>query len=130
MQIALLQINPTVGALRSNSDLLIQEIEKAAKNGAEIIASPELVLSGYPPEDLILKDHFCSDCEKELARIIDKIPKEPLIFIGTPLLRSGKKETQQLLLIMEKLLVSIISIFYQTIVSLMKNVYSYLVMNH
>ena len=91
MQIALLQINPTVGALRSNSDLLIQEIKKATKNGAEIIVSPELVLSGYPPEDLILKDHFCSDCEKELARIIDRIPKEPLIFIGTPLLRSEKK---------------------------------------
>ena len=40
MQIALLQINPTVGALRSNSDLLIQEIKKAAKNGAEIITVP------------------------------------------------------------------------------------------
>ena len=91
MQIALLQINPTVGALRHNSDLLIQEIKKASKKGAKIIVTPELALSGYPPEDLILKDHFCLDCEKEIDRIIDKIPKEPLILIGTPLLRSGKK---------------------------------------
>ena len=39
MQIALLQINPTVGALRHNSDLLIQEIKKASKNGAKKEAS-------------------------------------------------------------------------------------------
>ena len=91
MHAALLQINPTVGALRSNADLIIQEAHRAADAGAELLITPECALSGYPPEDLILKDHFCADCQNELDRLINELPKEPLILIGTPLLRNGKK---------------------------------------
>ena len=91
MHAALLQINPTVGALRSNADLIIQEAHRAADAGAELLITPECALSGYPPEDLILKDHFCADCQNELDSLINELPKEPLILIGTPLLRNGKK---------------------------------------
>ena len=91
MHAALLQINPTVGALRSNADLIIQEAHRAADVGAELLITPECALSGYPPEDLILKDHFCADCQNELDSLINELPKEPLILIGTPLLRNGKK---------------------------------------
>ena len=91
MHAALLQINPTVGALRSNDDLIIQEAHRAADAGAELLITPECALSGYPPEDLILKDHFCADCQNELDSLINELPKEPLILIGTPLLRNGKK---------------------------------------
>ena len=91
MHAALLQINPTVGALRANADLLIQEAHRATEAGADLLITPECALSGYPPEDLILKDHFCTDCQNELDRLIRKLPKEPLILIGTPLLRNGKK---------------------------------------
>lgn len=91
MHAALLQINPTVGALRSNADLIIKEAHRAAEAGAELIITPECALSGYPPEDLILKDHFCSDCQHEINRLLTKLPKYPLILIGAPLLRNGKK---------------------------------------
>ena len=91
MHAALLQINPTVGALRSNADLIIQEAHRAADAGAELLITPECALSGYPPEDLILQDHFCADCQRQLHCPINEPPKEPLILIGTPLLRNGKK---------------------------------------
>ena len=91
MHVALLQINPTVGALRSNADLIIKEAHRAAKAGAELIITPECALSGYPPEDLILKDHFCSDCQSEINRLLTELPEHPLVLIGAPVLRNGKK---------------------------------------
>ena len=65
MKFALLQINPTVGALKENR-LIANKANEAFKQGAEIICTPELCLSGYPPEDLIQKNHFVS-CEKHLS---------------------------------------------------------------
>ena len=77
MHAALLQINPTVGALSSNADLIIEEAHRAAEAGADLIITPN-ALSGYPPEDLILKDHFCSDCQHEINRLLTELPKHPL----------------------------------------------------
>ncbi len=91
MHAALLQINPTVGALRSNAKLIIEEAHHAAEAGADLIITPECALSGYPPEDLILKDYFCTDCQRELDRLLTELPKHPLILIGAPILRDGKK---------------------------------------
>ena len=66
MKCALLQINPTVGALEANRKLIADKVNEAYHAGAELIVTPELALSGYPPEDLILKDHYCDDCETQL----------------------------------------------------------------
>ena len=58
IRIALAQINPTVGDFASNTRKVIAQIEKARDLGADIVALPELVLPGYPPEDLLLKPQF------------------------------------------------------------------------
>lgn len=53
MKIALAQINPTVGALDSNSSRILDYYRRAAAAGAELVVFPELALTGYPPQDLL-----------------------------------------------------------------------------
>jgi len=91
MKAALIQMNPTVGALHSNAELIVSNAWKAAEAGAELIIFPELAIAGYPPEDLILKDHFCGDCETQLTRLKKELPPEPVVVIGSPVSREGKK---------------------------------------
>jgi len=69
VRIALAQINPTVGALEANAARVIEGIGVAAAAGADIVAFPELVISGYPPEDLLLKDHFLAQCWSALLEV-------------------------------------------------------------
>ena len=61
MRIALAQINPTVGDLAGNSRLIISWMDKARAAGADIVCFPELAITGYPPEDLVLKPAFVRD---------------------------------------------------------------------
>jgi len=58
MKIGFAQINPTVGDLRGNSDKILQAYESLAAKGAELILTPELALTGYPPQDLVFKSRF------------------------------------------------------------------------
>ncbi|MCA1644037.1 MAG: NAD+ synthase [Chloroflexi bacterium] len=60
-RLALAQINSTVGDLAGNRDKIIRTIRSAAEAGAELVAFPELALTGYPPEDLLLKPSFIRD---------------------------------------------------------------------
>jgi NAD+ synthase (glutamine-hydrolysing) len=56
--IALAQINPTVGDVAGNAELAVSSIERAVRGGAAAVALPELAITGYPPEDLLLKRSF------------------------------------------------------------------------
>jgi hypothetical protein len=58
VRIALAQINPTVGDLPGKATRVIEFIERARAMGTDIIAIPELALTGYPPEDLLLRPDF------------------------------------------------------------------------
>src|SRR5438552_887655 len=58
MKIGFAQINPTVGDLRGNCDLIIGAYERLAAAGAELVLTPELALTGYPPQDLVFKSRF------------------------------------------------------------------------
>ncbi|HSR88088.1 MAG TPA: nitrilase-related carbon-nitrogen hydrolase, partial [Pontiella sp.] len=91
MKAALIQMNPTVGALQSNVDRVLEKARQAYRDGAQLIVFPELVISGYPPEDLILKDHFCADCDKQLHRLKAELPPDPVVVVGAPVTRGGKK---------------------------------------
>jgi len=61
LRLALAQINPTVGDFEGNVSKIIYYIEEASKAGAQIVAFPELAITGYPPEDLLLKPQFIED---------------------------------------------------------------------
>ncbi len=69
IRISMAQINPIVGDLEGNSDKIIVAIKIAKKLGADIVALPELAVTGYPPEDLILKPRFVKDNIKTLNDI-------------------------------------------------------------
>ena len=58
LRVALAQINPTVGDLRGNARKITDYIARARDEGAALVVFPELTLSGYPPEDLLLKTSF------------------------------------------------------------------------
>ena len=70
VRVALAQINPTVGDLSGNTDLVLDYLNRARGAGADLVAFPELALTGYPPEDLLLKPHFVRDNLAALDRIV------------------------------------------------------------
>ena len=58
MRVALCQINPIVGDIKGNSKIILSGIANAKASGADVVVFPELALTGYPPEDLLLKKDF------------------------------------------------------------------------
>jgi len=72
LRIALAQINVTVGDLKGNTQKILGFIERAKKSGADIVVFPELAVTGYPPEDLLMKGHFIADNLKALKTIAVK----------------------------------------------------------
>jgi NAD+ synthase (glutamine-hydrolysing) len=58
MKIGFAQINPTVGDLRGNCELIIGAYKRLAAAGAELVLTPELAITGYPPQDLLFKSRF------------------------------------------------------------------------
>jgi NAD+ synthase (glutamine-hydrolysing) len=61
VRIALAQINPTVGDIEGNLNKICDYIKRAKGQNAKIVLFPELSVTGYPPEDLLLKPHFIND---------------------------------------------------------------------
>ena len=84
LSIALAQLNPTVGDIDGNAALVSAARKAAAKKGADLIVCSELVISGYPPEDLVIRPSFQNAC----ASAIDKLAEEtadggPGILVGS-----------------------------------------------
>jgi NAD+ synthase (glutamine-hydrolysing) len=69
LRVALAQINPTVGDIRGNARLIADNISRARDQGAALVVFPELTLSGYPPEDLLLKTGFLDAAAKALHEL-------------------------------------------------------------
>jgi len=82
-RIALAQINPVVGDLSYNEKLISKFIRSADKKTCDLILFPELTLSGYPPEDLLLEPQFIKDCNRYLKRII-KLNSKCMVVLGYP----------------------------------------------
>ncbi|MEX2606636.1 MAG: NAD+ synthase [Kiritimatiellia bacterium] len=83
-RIALLQLNTTVGALGSNREKIVKFAGSALEKGAQLALFPEMTLTGYPPEDLILKPHFIRAAEAELQRLCAELPRELICVVGCP----------------------------------------------
>src|SRR4051812_4575643 len=69
MQIAIAQLNQTIGDLSGNAAAILAAVTEAERAGARIVITPELSLCGYPPEDLLLRPAFLSACRRELAAL-------------------------------------------------------------
>ena len=89
MQIALAQIDCTVGDIEGNAQCIIDATRTAAERGASLLVTPELALSGYPPEDLLLRGGFNAACATQLKRVADATGSTAVL-IGHPMQRDGK----------------------------------------
>ena len=69
LRLALAQINSHVGDLEGNAERIREQIEAARDAGAEIVLFPELCLTGYPPEDLLLRENFLQATAEALASL-------------------------------------------------------------
>jgi NAD+ synthase (glutamine-hydrolysing) len=69
-RIAMVQMNPTVGDLDGNVRLITAWLREAKKAKADLVAFPELAITGYPPEDLLLKPRFVADNRRALQEVV------------------------------------------------------------
>ena len=71
LRAALAQINTTVGDLRGNTAKIIEYIDRARAEGADLVSFPELTITGYPPEDLLYKNNLIRDNRERLDEVIE-----------------------------------------------------------
>ncbi|MGH8744187.1 MAG: nitrilase-related carbon-nitrogen hydrolase, partial [Burkholderiales bacterium] len=83
MKIAIAQINVTVGDLAGNAAKVLDAARRAKTGGANLVLAPELALSGYPPEDLLLRDGFYQACDQVLQDLAGKVQGLTLV-VGHP----------------------------------------------
>ena len=84
MRLALAQINTIVGDLDGNRDLILARLEEAREPGADLVLFPELAVTGYPPEDLLLRPSFVRAAEQSLARDRARRRATSSRFVGSP----------------------------------------------
>src|SRR3954453_6463384 len=83
MRLALAQINSVVGDLDGNRERILARLEEAKRYGADVVLFPELIVTGYPPEDLLLRPGFIRAAERSLAEIA-RASRGIVALVGTP----------------------------------------------
>jgi NAD+ synthase (glutamine-hydrolysing) len=83
VRIALAQINPTVGDLDGNRDLILTRLADAKGQGADLVVFPELAVTGYPPEDLLLRPGFIRAAERTVEEIA-RHARGVAVLVGAP----------------------------------------------
>jgi len=79
MRVGFAQLNPTVGDLRGNFEKILQSYERLAAAGAELIVTPELAITGYPPQDLVFKSRFVPETLEILDQLHRRVGKAALL---------------------------------------------------
>jgi NAD+ synthase (glutamine-hydrolysing) len=92
VKVALAQVNATVGDLAGNARLIAQAARQAYAAGARVVVAPELGLTGYPPEDLLLRPAFMTACNVALQGLAQELAAmEGLhLLVGHPYQRGGE----------------------------------------
>lgn len=83
LRVALGQFNAVVGDVGGNEERIAGLIETARQEGAQIVAFPELAITGYPPEDLLLKEHFLADARAAVERLA-AVAEGIVVVVGFP----------------------------------------------
>ena len=84
IKIQIAQINPIVGDIKSNAKKIIALSIEASENGAHLVVFPELALTGYPPEDLLLRNGFIDQVKNEINILCELIPSNIFVLFGAP----------------------------------------------
>lgn len=90
LQLAIAQLNPIVGDVAGNLTKAQNAHQEATQNGADLILFTELFISGYPPEDLVLKKAFTDACEKAVFELAALTHQGAGMIIGAPVRRGEK----------------------------------------
>ncbi len=88
MKIGFAQINTTVGDLDGNAEKILSAYRNLSQRGAEIVITPELALTGYPPQDLLFKSQFVPRNLEALNKIADEV-NGPALVLGFVSLHAG-----------------------------------------
>ncbi len=93
IRVAIAQINCTVGDLEGNAEKIFNAAQAAASRGADIVVTPELALTGYPPEDLLLRPALYARSDEALAALVARLAAfaDLHCVIGHPSLSDGKR---------------------------------------
>jgi NAD+ synthase (glutamine-hydrolysing) len=85
-KIALAQINPLLGDLAGNAQLIHKAAQDAFQQGAKLVVTPELSLTGYPPEDLLLRPAFIEAAKQQLDLLMKELAQYPglTVVVGHP----------------------------------------------
>jgi NAD+ synthase (glutamine-hydrolysing) len=85
MRVLMAQVSPVVGDVAGNESLVLEALAAGRRHGAEVVVLPEMVISGYPPRDLLDYDGFIDACEAACRRVAAATrPGDPVLVFGTP----------------------------------------------
>lgn len=77
------QLNPVIGDLLGNCDRILTAVQKLAKQGVQLVLTPELSICGYPPRDLLMNHQFVRDMEIAISELASKLPPDIAVLVGT-----------------------------------------------
>lgn len=97
LKIALAQINPTVGDLTGNRKKILDFWSRSASLGADLVVFPELALSGYPPEDLVLRSEFIDRTRETMEGLVRDMADGPATILTAPWKQDGRLYNSALL---------------------------------
>ena len=83
LKIALAQLNPTMGDIEGNIAKVKRAHTEAERLGADLVALPELFVTGYPPEDLVLKPAFTTSARAAVEALATEIQGGSTVLVGT-----------------------------------------------
>ncbi len=92
VKLALAQLNPIVGDLEGNAGLVKQATQEAAKRGADLLITPEMIISGYPPKDLLLRESFVQACDRAVEQLAKELAGTIAVLIGHPTHREAPED--------------------------------------
>ena len=86
LKVGVAQINSRVGDLQGNADKIFEAARRAQAAGAAVLVTPELSLTGYPPEDLLLRPAFLAACDRCLRQLTERLKELPdmTVVVGHP----------------------------------------------
>lgn len=93
LRIAIAQCNPLVGDIAGNAKKIIERSQQASQQGAHLVLFPELVLCGYPPEDLLFRPAFQAHIESHITKIAQRVADQMgdlCVVLGAPEYVGGK----------------------------------------
>ncbi len=82
MKIAIAQLNPTIGDLTQNAQMILDAAEKAVQQEAKLLLTPELSLCGYPPRDHLLNPSFITKMSEQLETLAQQLPHQLTVLVG------------------------------------------------